>query len=87
LRGYFDFIVLDSSPILPVADATILSSKVDGTILVEREFVSQRSNVHDALTRLDSAGGELMGTVFVGSKELSKYGCGYGYGYMKKQYS
>jgi len=89
LRRHFDFIILDSSPILPVADATILSSQVDGTIMVERELVSKRANVVDALERLDSAGGELMGTVFVGSREHGKYGYGYGYGYSysKKQYS
>jgi receptor protein-tyrosine kinase len=70
--------LLDSSPILPVADATILSGQVDGTIMVERELVSQRSNVIDALARLDSAGGRLMGTVFVGSGGSGKYGYGYG---------
>ncbi len=87
LRRYFDIILLDSSPILPVADATILSSQVDGTIMVERELVSQRPNVVDALSRLDSAGGRLMGTVFVGSRENASYGYGYGYGNGKTQYS
>ena len=48
--------------------------------MVERELVSQRPNVADALARLDSAGGRLMGTVFVGSGGSGKYGYGYGYG-------
>ena len=85
LRRHFDIILLDSSPILAVADATILSGQVDGTILVERELVSQRPSVIDALARLDSAGGRLMGTVFVGSSESGSYG--YGYGYSKTRYS
>lgn len=81
LRSQYDIMLLDSSPILPVADATILSGQVDGTIMVERELVSQRMNVVDALARLDSAGGRLMGTVFVGSGGSGKYGYGHGYGY------
>ena len=70
-----------------MADATILSGQVDGTIMVERELVSQRPSLIDALARLDSAGGRLMGTVFVGSSESGNYGYGYGYGYSEKQYS
>jgi capsular exopolysaccharide synthesis family protein len=74
LRRDFDIVLVDSSPILPVADATILSSQVDGTIMVERELISQRGNVVDALARLNSAGGRLMGTVFIGSGLGRTYG-------------
>ena len=74
LRKKYNIILLDSSPILPVADATILSSQVDGTIIVERESVSLRADVINALARLSSAGGHLMGTVFIGSGSNGKYG-------------
>jgi receptor protein-tyrosine kinase len=87
LRRRFDIVLLDSSPLLAAADATILSGQVDGTIMVERELVSQRGNVSDALVRLDSAGGQLMGTVFVGSGKSGDYGYGYGYGYGKTRHS
>jgi capsular exopolysaccharide synthesis family protein len=79
LRKQYNVILLDSSPILPVADATILSSQVDGTIMVERELVSRRANVINALSRLGSAGGRLLGTVFVGSSDLESYGYDYKY--------
>jgi capsular exopolysaccharide synthesis family protein len=79
LRKYYEIILLDSPPILSVADATILSNQVDGTILVERELVSRRTNVISALARLDSAGGRLLGTVFIGSDNLKDYGCNYHY--------
>ncbi len=79
LRKQYNIILLDSSPILAMADATILSSQVDGTIMVERELVSQRANVIDALARLSSAGGCLLGTVFVGSQSCEKYGYSYHY--------
>ena len=76
LRKYYEIILLDTSPILSGADATILSNQVDGTIMVERELVSHRMNVISALTRLDSAGGRLLGTVFIGSDNHKDY---YGY--------
>jgi tyrosine-protein kinase Etk/Wzc len=76
-HGY-DIILLDTPPIMPVADAIILAGQVDGTIMVEREHVSQRTEVANALIRLDSAGGRLLGTVFVGSADHDH--CGYGYG-------
>lgn len=80
LRKQYDIILIDNSPILVMADATILSGQVDGTIMVERELVSQRANVIDALTRLKTAGGTLFGTVFVGSESYEKYRYSYNYG-------
>jgi capsular exopolysaccharide synthesis family protein len=77
----YDVVLLDTSPVLPVADATILAGQVDGTVMVERENVSQRTHVMDALARLNSTGGRLLGTVFVGSFEREHYGYGYGYSY------
>jgi capsular exopolysaccharide synthesis family protein len=79
LRKRYKIILLDSSPILSVADATILSNQVDGTIMVERELVSRRANVINALARLDSAGGRLLGTVFIGSGDYKDYGYDYYY--------
>ena len=79
LRKQYNIILLDSPPILMLADATILSSQVDGTIMVERELVSRRANVINALARLLSSGGRLLGTVFIGSGSQEKYGYGYHY--------
>jgi capsular exopolysaccharide synthesis family protein len=79
LSKQYDIMLLDSPPILPVADATILASQVDGTIIVEREHLSQRANVASAIARLDSIGGSLLGMVFVGSGGLENYRYSYGY--------
>ncbi len=73
LRGQFNVILLDSPATLSMADAAILSSQVDGTIMVERELVSRRADVIGALARLASAGGRLLGTVFIGSATHEKY--------------
>lgn len=82
---HYDVILLDASPILPVADATILAGQVDGTVMVEREQVSHRAHVLSAMARLHAAGGTMLGTVFVGSLEPQGYGYGYGYGYGQKK--
>jgi len=70
----YDIILLDSSPILPVADARILSRQVDGTVLVIREEKSRRSDVVEALACLGTAGGKLLGTVFIGNVRNERYG-------------
>jgi polysaccharide biosynthesis transport protein len=74
LRQQYQIILLDCAPILSVADAIIMSHHVDGSVLVERELVSQRRDVTDAIARLHSAGGRLFGFAFVGSIDYQKDG-------------
>lgn len=78
-RYGYQIVLLDTPPLLPVADATILAGQADATILVEREHVSRRAEIESALLLLGSAGGRLLGTVFVGSTNDDRYGYGYGY--------
>lgn len=75
----FNVILLDSPPVLSGADATIIAGQVNGTIMVEREHLSQRTDVVEALARLGSARGRLMGTVFVGSSDHEGHGHASGY--------
>ncbi len=76
-RQRYDFVLLDSSPLLPVADARILARHADGTILLAREGHSRREDVVESLACLTTAGGELLGTVLVGSRRASGYTSGY----------
>lgn len=73
-RSQYDLILLDASPVLPVADARILARQADGAILVVREGHCQRTEVYDALATLSLAGGKLIGTVFVGAQRNRRYG-------------
>ncbi len=66
-RANYDVILLDSPPVLPVADARIMSCSADGAILVVRARQNQREDVIDAIHHLESAGGQLWGTVLVGA--------------------
>ena len=77
----FNLILLDCPAILMIANTIIMASQVDGTIMVERERLSHRAMVAKALARLASAGGRLLGTVFVGSYKNEDSGCDSGYEY------
>ena len=81
-RQQYDVVLLDSPPVLPVADARILSRHADGTILVVREGRCRQPEVQDTVSLLSVAGGRLFGTVYIGSRPSKRYyGYGYGYGY------
>lgn len=85
LRQQYDIILVDSPPVLPVADARILARQADGTILVIRERHCRQSDVANTLTFLHDTGTRLLGTIYIGARSSGRYngyrGYGYGYGY------
>ncbi len=79
-RGQYDAILLDTAPVLSVADAAILSRYADGTIMVVREGRCRRAEVADAFRNLVFSGASLLGTIFIGSDRRRGYGGYGGYG-------
>jgi len=63
LRGRFDHIVVDTPPVLMVTDATVLSSMVDGVILVAESRVTSRASLGRAHRILEGAGANILGCV------------------------
>ena len=63
LRKEYDIVILDSAPIGAVTDAQILSTKVDGTILVTRAERTKRDIVLEAKSSLDKIGANILGCV------------------------
>lgn len=63
LRQRYDNIVLDSPPVGPVADAVVLTTQVDGTVLVVRAFETPREIVANAKKNLQNVGGRVVGAV------------------------
>jgi capsular exopolysaccharide synthesis family protein len=53
LKGQFEWIVVDSTPMLPVIDANLWSRLVDGTLLVVREGVAPLKALKKGLQSLD----------------------------------
>ena len=64
-RNEFDFVVLDTPPLLANADSAILSRHGDGTLLVVRERSCRRRAVSVAIDSLQTAGGSVLGTVVI----------------------
>ena len=55
LQEKYAWIIIDAPPVMPVSDAIVLSSIVDGVVLVVDSQQPQRKLVRDALGRLDHA--------------------------------
>ena len=75
-RKAYDYIILDSPPVLPVADARILAAQSDGAVMVLRSSHTRRADASQAYAYLSTAGARLLGTVLVGVAPNSGY---YGY--------
>ncbi|HET7099528.1 MAG TPA: polysaccharide biosynthesis tyrosine autokinase, partial [Terriglobia bacterium] len=63
LRGRFDHIVVDTPPVLLVTDAAVLSSIVDGVILVAESCVTSRASLGRAHRILEGSGANILGCV------------------------
>jgi capsular exopolysaccharide synthesis family protein len=63
LKAQFDYVVIDSAPVMPVSDATILSTMVDGVMLVVATAVTSKRHVRAALAKLEYARAKVFGTV------------------------
>lgn len=63
LKEEYDMVILDSAPLGAVTDAQILSTKVDGTILVTRAERTKRDVVVEAKKSLDKVGANIIGCV------------------------
>lgn len=73
-KASFDVIIFDMPPIVTVTDAQIVSSKVDGTILVAREGVTEKDAAMKAKELLEISKARVLGVVYNGSKEASEKG-------------
>jgi capsular exopolysaccharide synthesis family protein len=69
LREHYDMIILDSAPVLPVADTLLLLQSVDGIVLSIRKDVTRISKLASALSKLEMLGGNLFGAVVIGIDE------------------
>jgi polysaccharide biosynthesis transport protein len=67
LREQFDFIVVDSCPILPVADSLLIAQHVDGVIFTMLREVSRLPQVYAGYQRLAALGVRILGIVVNGA--------------------
>ena len=72
-RQFYDLIIIDSPPVLPVPDALILGRWADGAVLAARYDISRFPQVERARRQLDNAGIAIMGTVINGMRNSDSY--------------
>ena len=63
LREIYEYIVIDSSPVLPVSDALVLTKLVDGIVVVANGAATPRQQVRAACGRIVRARGKILGVV------------------------
>ncbi|KQN73043.1 exopolysaccharide biosynthesis protein [Sphingomonas sp. Leaf62] len=84
LHEHFDHIVIDSPPVMGLADAPLIASRVEGVVYAVESHGIRSTLVKTALARLASANAHIFGgvlTKFEARKAHYGYGYEYGYGY------
>jgi len=71
----FDFVMIDTPPVVAVTDAAILGTKLDGVLLVVASHQTERGMLEKSTDKLRKANVDLIGTV------LNKHPVGDGSGY------
>lgn len=78
----FKHVIIDSPPAISFTDAAILSTLVDGVVIVAMAGKSSIHLIRKFKQRLQNIGARVYGVVLNGLKKTSPdYGYGYGYGY------
>jgi capsular exopolysaccharide synthesis family protein len=80
LRSEFDYVLVDSPPLLSVADSRILSTLTDAVVLVVRGYETPYHVVRRARALLYGAGARILG-VALNDVDMGKSGYDYGYRY------
>jgi capsular exopolysaccharide synthesis family protein len=84
LLEHFDHVIIDSPPVMGLADAPLIASRVEGVIYTVESHGIRSSLVKTALGRLVSANARIIGgvlTKFEARRAHYGYGYEYGYGY------
>jgi non-specific protein-tyrosine kinase len=84
LRDRADLVIIDTPPLLPVADAAVLARQTDGAIVIVKHGKTTRDHLTRALERLRAVDARVLGGVLTmvpaKASEFS-YAYEYGYGY------
>lgn len=77
LRNEFDMILVDSAPVLPVADSLAIGQHVDAVIMAIRGEHSRAPKVYEACERFISMGVPILGSVIIALRGNGYYSYSY----------
>lgn len=82
LRSRFDYVIVDSSPLLAVTDAAVLAANSDGVLILARFGCTKREQLAHAVRNLDDVGAVILGSAFsmAPARGNTSYSYSYGYG-------
>lgn len=83
-RFYFDFIIVDAPPVIPVSDPLMLSSEIDGALFVIKAGKTQKPVIQRAVQLLKDSRIEIFGAVVNNLKHVLPYY--YDYSFYKYSY-
>jgi capsular exopolysaccharide synthesis family protein len=63
LRKIYEYIIVDTSPVLPVSDPLVVAQLADGIMVVANAVATPRQQVRTAVARLEYARGKILGVV------------------------
>ncbi|MFH1093057.1 MAG: GNVR domain-containing protein [Candidatus Omnitrophota bacterium] len=86
LKANFDLMLFDSPPVLPVTDASILSTKIDQVIVVYEIGRTSRDALLRAKSQLDSVGAQIAGVVLNQTRHDMDASMIYPYNYKYRYY-
>ncbi len=88
LTKVYDVVLIDSAPVLAVADTRCLQPLVEQTVFVVRWRSTQRAKAREAVRRLNLDGGAPAGAVLnmIDPAAYGDYDAGYGYQAVKRYY-
>jgi len=79
LRTQFDYVIIDSSPLLAVTDAAILATQSDGVLIMVRYGQSRRDQLSAAVSNLRDVGAVVLGAIFTMTPPRGSSSYNYGY--------
>lgn len=78
VKQHYDLVVLDTAPVLPVADSRVLAAKADTVIFAANWNKTPRRAVQAALKILESMGANIAGVTLTRVDMEQQVRCGYG---------
>ena len=86
-KDYFDYVIIDTAPILSVADTSVLIEKSDLSLLIVRHSINRINEIKQAVAHFEQIGKSIDGIVYNAYKKPKSYYGYYGlYGNYSYQY-
>lgn len=81
MRAQFDYVIIDSSPLLAVTDAALLAASADGVLIIARYGQTKRDQLTHAVGNLRDVGASILGTIFTMTPTRGDSSYSYSYSY------